>query len=189
MRRLPKKTVAPSAGQKVKLPVSLTAPLLSQISETEIGIHWQGIKPFDWMPQVLAAPGGEWEITTAVPGNARSFVIVNMVYQVRLVGRDASHNPVTDVSNVLILNLPDKHIVLSYDPVEDELSWIFDGAAPAQWEIVNSTDGGLTYPNQEFVDGAAMNDAPEYDSGQWKIRQVNSDNSPASAWSNVAVKS
>jgi hypothetical protein len=189
MIRERKKTVLGRAGRKVKLPVSQTAPVLTQISETEIGIHWAGIKPVDWMPQVLAAPGGEWEITTAIPGTAHSFPIPNTVYQVRVVGRDKLHNPVTEVSNVLTLNLPDKHIVLSYDPVEDELSWIFDGAAPAQWEIVNSTDGGLTYPNQEFVDGAAMNDAPEYDSGQWKIRQVNSDNSPASAWSNVAVKS
>jgi hypothetical protein len=157
---------------------------------THFSILWRGTLPEDWAVETQGDESGTWDIETVVDGTEMLVTLTGTPYSARVVGRDASHNPVTDVSNVLILNpLPDKNIVLTYDPVEDELSWTFDGPAPAQWEIVNSTDGGLTYPNVEFVDGAATNDAPAYDTGQWKMRQANSDNSPASAWSNVAVKS
>jgi hypothetical protein len=170
--------------------VAITAPVISKIDGSTFSIYWPGPSPFDWAVQVQATPDGEWDFETAVSGGERTATGFGTPYQVRIVGRDAGHNPVTDVSNVLVLNpLPDKHIVLSYDPVEDELSWTFDGPAPAQWEIVNSTDGGVTYPNQEFIAGDATNEAPEFDTGQWKIRQANADNSPASAWSNVVVKS
>jgi hypothetical protein len=167
-----------------------TAPTIERVDGSHISIKWYRDDPVDWAIQVQASPDGEWDFETAVPGSQRSATGFGTPYAVRIVGRDAEHNPVTDVSSVLVLNdLPDKHIVLSYDSGEDELSWTFDGANPAKWEIVNSTDGGLTYPNVEFLDGAATNDAPEYDSGQWKMRQANSDDSPASAWSNVAIKS
>jgi hypothetical protein len=186
MKRSSIKNITVMSGKRVET----GSPLITKIDGTHFSILWRGPRPLEWAVQTQGAPDGEWDINMVVAGSLSVVLLTSAPYAARIVGRDADKNPVTGVSNVLILNpLPDKHIVLSYNPVEDELSWTFDGPAPAQWEIVNSTDGGVTYPNQEFIPGSATNEAPQYDNGQWKMRAANADNTPASAWSNVAVKS
>jgi hypothetical protein len=136
--------------------------------------------------QAQGEPDGEWDIATVVSGSQTIVTLSGSPYQVRIVGRDAEHNPVTDVSNVLILNppVPPTNIVLSYDGSTDEASWTYDGDAPPQWELSYSQDGGATWPTVSLLDGSANNDAPEVEPSLMRIRALDAGNLPISDFSN-----
>ena len=104
MIKKPLITVHVRRGGNVKIPATPTAPVISRIDGGHFSIFWPGQKPVDWAVQVQAEPDGEWDIATIVAGNVRLVALTGAPYAARIVGRDSEHNPVTDVSNVLILN-------------------------------------------------------------------------------------
>jgi hypothetical protein len=109
-------------------------------------------------------------------------------YAARIVGRDADRNPVTGVSNVLILNVPvpvpPTNIVLSYDPGPDSATWTYDGDAPAQWEPQYSQDSGATWQVGSRVPGGSSACAPDVEPSLMRIRALDAGGSPTSDFSN-----
>jgi hypothetical protein len=180
-------TVQGVRGVKIKIsPPPPTAPVITRIDGSHFNIIWRGSLPLEWAVQSQGNQGGIWDINTVVAGNVMLVGVSGSPYAVRMVGRDAGHNPVTDVSNVLILNppVPPSNIVLSYDGSTDEASWTYDGDAPAQWELSYSQDGGATWPTVSLLDGSANNDAPEVEPSLMRIRALDENNSPISDFSN-----
>jgi hypothetical protein len=156
-----------------------------KLDGSHFSIIWRGSLPLEWAVQTQGNQGGIWDINTVVAGNVMLVGVTGAPYAVRMVGRDAGHNPVTDVSNVLILNppVPPTNIVLSYDGSTDEASWTYDGDAPAQWELSYSQDGGATW--QVFTqDGSSSNCAPEVEPSLMRIRALDAGGSPISDYSN-----
>jgi hypothetical protein len=140
----------------------------------------------EWAVQSQGNQGGIWDINTVVAGNVMLVGVSGSPYAVRMVGRDAGHNPVTDVSNVLILNppVPVTNIVLSYDVTTDEASWTYDGDQPAQWELSYSQDSGATWPTISLLDGSSSNDSPEIEPSLMRVRALDVANLPISDYSN-----
>jgi hypothetical protein len=167
--------------------VASSSPVITRIDGTHFSILWRGIRPLEWAVQTQGEQGGEWDINTIVAGNLTQVALTGAPYAARIVGRDAGHNPVTGVSNVLILNppVPPTNIVLSYDGSTDEASWTYDGDAPAQWELSYSQDGGATWPTVSLLDGSASNDAPEVEPSLMRIRALDAGGSPISDYSNT----
>jgi hypothetical protein len=159
---------------------------IAKIDGTHFSIIWRGSLPLEWAAQTQGQQGGTWDINTVVAGNVMLVTLSGTPYAVRMVGRDAGHNPVTGVSNVLILNppVPPTNIVLSYDPGPDEASWTYDGDVPAQWELSYSQDSGATWQVGSLLDGSASNDAPEVEPSLMRIRALDENNSPISDFSN-----
>jgi hypothetical protein len=182
-------TVQGVRGVKIKIsPPPPTAPVIAKIDGSKFRITWLRVKPAAWAVQAQGEPDGEWDIATVVSGSQTIVTLSGSPYQVRIVGRDAEHNPVTDVSNVIVLNVPVvpvTNIVLTYDGSFDVASWTFDGDQPQQWEIQYSQDGGTTWPTNEFLPGNGTNTAPSLEPGKMRVRAANADNSPASDFSNV----
>jgi hypothetical protein len=157
-----------------------------KLDGSHFSIIWRGSLPLEWAVQTQGNQGGIWDINTVVAGNVMLVGVTGSPYAVRMVGRDAGHNPVTDVSNILILNppVPPTNIVLSYDPGPDEASWTYDGDAPAQWELSYSQDSGATWPTVSLLDGSANNDAPEVEPSLMRVRALDASSSPISDYSN-----
>jgi hypothetical protein len=157
-----------------------------KLDGSHFSIIWRGSLPLEWAVQSQGEPGGIWDVETVVDGDVMLVGVTGAPYAVRMVGRDAGHNPVTDVSNVLILNppVPPSNIVLSYDGSTDEASWTYDGDAPAQWELSYSQDGGATWPTVSLLDGSASNDAPEVEPSLMRVRALDAGGSPISDYSN-----
>jgi hypothetical protein len=161
-------------------------PSIVKIDGGHFSIIWRGSLPLEWAVEAQGEPGGIWDVETVVAGNVMLVGVTGSPYAVRMVGRDAGHNPVTDVSNILILNppVPPTNIVLSYDPGPDEASWTYDGDAPAQWELSYSQDSGATWPTVSLLDGSANNDAPEVEPSLMRVRALDASSSPISDYSN-----
>jgi hypothetical protein len=104
MRKPRLKSVHGMRGRSVEVPATPTAPAIVKIDGSHFSIVWPGINPFEWAIQVQGEEGGEWDFDHAITGTARTSDDVGNPYAVRIVGRDADRNPVTDVSNILILN-------------------------------------------------------------------------------------
>jgi hypothetical protein len=98
-------TVHGVRGRSVEVPATPTAPIITAIDASTFSILWLGPNPFEWAIQVQGEEGGEWDFDHAIPGTARTSDDVGNPYAVRIVGRNEGHDPVTDVSNILILNL------------------------------------------------------------------------------------
>ena len=104
MRKQRLTTVHAMRGKNVKIPAVPAAPVIEAIDSSSFSILWLGPNPFDWAIQTKGSADGEWDFSRAIDGNARTSGSVGNPYAVRIVGRDAERNPVTDVSNILILN-------------------------------------------------------------------------------------
>jgi hypothetical protein len=85
--------------------VASSSPVITRIDGTHFSIIWRGIRPLEWAVQTQGEQGGEWDINTVVSGNLTVVLLTSAPYAARMVGRDADHNPVTGVSNVLIMNV------------------------------------------------------------------------------------
>jgi hypothetical protein len=173
-------------GLKSLIDAAAASPSIVKIDGGHFSIIWRGSLPLEWAVQTQADAGGIWDINTVVAGNVMLVGVTGAPYAVRMVGRDAGHNPVTDVSNVLILNppVPPSNIVLSYDGSTDEASWTYDGDQPAQWELSYSQDGGATWPTVSLLDGSSSNDSPEIEPSLMRIRALDASGSPTSDFSN-----
>jgi hypothetical protein len=173
-------------AQQAQIAALQSQVTIVKLDGSHFSIIWRGSLPLEWAVQSQGNQGGIWDINTVVAGNVMLVGVSGSPYAVRMVGRDAGHNPVTDVSNVLILNppVPPSNIVLSYDGSTDEASWTYDGDAPSQWELSYSQDGGATWSTVSLLDGSANNDAPEVEPSLMRIRALDENNSPISDFSN-----
>jgi hypothetical protein len=172
-------------AQQTQITALQSQVTIVKIDGTHFSIIWRGSLPLEWAVQSQGNQGGIWDINTVVAGNVMLVTLSGTPYAVRIVGRDAGHNPVTDVSNVLILNppVPPSNIVLSYDGSSDSASWTYDGDAPAQWELNYSQDSGATW--QVFtLDGTSSNCAPDVEPSLMRIRALDAGGSPISDYSN-----
>jgi hypothetical protein len=159
---------------------------IAKLDGQHFNIIFRGSLPLEWAVQSQGNQGGIWDINTVVAGNVMLVGVTGSPYAVRMVGRDAGHNPVTDVSNVLILNppVPPTNIVLSYDPGSDSATWNYDGDQPAQWELSYSQDSGATWPTVSLLDGSNSNCAPDVEPSLMRIRALDASSSPISDYSN-----
>jgi hypothetical protein len=173
-------------AQAAQIAAMQNAPFIVRFDGTHFSIIWRGSLPLEWAVQSQGNQGGIWDINTVVAGNVMLVGVSGSPYAVRMVGRDAGHNPVTDVSNVLILNLPvpPTNIVLSYDPGPDSATWTYDGDAPAQWELSYSQDGGATWQVGSLIPGSASNCAPDIEPSLMRLRALDAGGSAISDFSN-----
>jgi hypothetical protein len=186
MTREEKLRQADQTLKRMVLEQKLAPPAITRIDGTHFSILWHGKPPLEWAVQTQGEEGGEWDINTVVAGNVTQVTLTGAPYAARMVGRDADRNPVTGVSNVLILNppVPPTNIVLSYDVTTDEASWAYGGDAPAQWELSYSQDSGATWPTISRLDGSSNNDSPEIEPSLMRVRALDAGNLPISDYSN-----
>jgi hypothetical protein len=188
MRKPRLKSVHGVRGRSVEVPATPTAPVISKIDGGHFSIYWPGIKPFEWAVQTQGEPDGEIDFWNAFPGNQSVIEVTGSPYAVKVVGRDADHNPVTDVSSILILNPPPfvapHNIVATYDPGPDALSWTYEGSQPDGWQVQFSQDGGATWAEDQTVAGNDTNVAPNHEPASARVVAIQ-DGSQAGETSNT----
>jgi hypothetical protein len=87
-------------------------------------------------------------------------------------------------AQVTALQTAPRNIVLSYDRGLDNATWTYDGAAPPQWELSYSPDGGVTWPMVVRIGGGSNSMPPDLEPSLMRVRAVDAANAPISEFSN-----